>query len=92
MPAGAAKTRLKGFSTSSRRGTFCLAHQGNFSPSADTKRSRHQALDGAVGRFIEPRLAAESMVRRTPNPRDMAFQDRGHCLQLMRLSTHKLHP
>ena len=25
------KKRLKGFSTSSRRGTFCFAHQGNFS-------------------------------------------------------------
>ena len=29
------KTRLKGFSTSSRRGTFCLAHQENFSHCAD---------------------------------------------------------
>ena len=90
--AGAAKKRLKGFSTSSRRATFSCAHQGYFSDCADTKRSRHQTLDCVVGLLIEPRVAIESMVRRTPKPRGAAFQVRGSCLQLMHSSTHKPHP
>jgi hypothetical protein len=40
--AGAVKPRLKGFSTSSRRGTTCFAHPGYFSHRSDRQRCRRQ--------------------------------------------------
>ena len=64
------KTRLKGFSTSSRKGTFSLSHQGNFSHCADRllpspeallrQGSRHQTSGAWVREPLVQAVALES--------------------------------